>query len=218
MFGKETPKDFYIYLHRKSTNNEIFYVGKGYKKRAWEKTRSNKHWKNTVKKYGYFVEIYQDGLQEWAAFELESELIALYGRKDLGYGSLVNLTNGGDGISGHKHSAETIKKILAKSSLHKHSEATKLLMASKLKGIPLPKSAIINAAKTNKGRICSKETKIKMSLSKKGRKKSLETREKMSSWQIGKKLSEETKQKISEKMKLFRLQQRNKFTNDVYSL
>ena len=42
-----------------------------------------------------------DNLQEWYAYELESELVNLYGRGDLGYGTLVNHSDGGDGTNGY---------------------------------------------------------------------------------------------------------------------
>lgn len=89
------PKDYYVYIHRKP-DNTVFYVGKGSNRRAWDTCDRNRHWRNTVRKYGYYVEIVQDGLQEWAALELEVELIAYHGRKDLGNGGLVNLTDGGE--------------------------------------------------------------------------------------------------------------------------
>ena len=38
------------------------------------------------------------------ALESEIALIDLFGRKDLGTGCLRNFTNGGDGVSGHRHS------------------------------------------------------------------------------------------------------------------
>jgi hypothetical protein len=44
------------------------------------------------------VHIVEHGLQEWAALEIECGLIALYGRSEIGYGSLVNQTDGGDGV------------------------------------------------------------------------------------------------------------------------
>ncbi len=94
---------FYVYLHRKKTTNEIFYVGKGSGDRAWSTTGRSDLWTRTIKKYGYTVEIVLDNLQEWYAFELEKELIALYGRLSDGRGKLVNLTDGGEGLSGEDH-------------------------------------------------------------------------------------------------------------------
>ena len=91
-----TPQDFYVYIHRKATTGEIFYVGKGTGRRAWTSKSRNVYWHRVVKKHGLVVEIVLDGLQEWAALELEIDCIALHGRKSTGYGSLINLTDGGE--------------------------------------------------------------------------------------------------------------------------
>jgi hypothetical protein len=99
MSERIVPKDFYVYLHRKATTGEVFYVGKGYGRRAWSNQRSQ-HWHLAVKKHGFTVQIIESGLQEWYSFELERELIAFYGR-DI----LCNMTDGGDGISGFTHGA-----------------------------------------------------------------------------------------------------------------
>lgn len=110
MAGRIVPQDFYVYFHRKATTGEVFYVGKGCGKRAWDNSKRLKHWKNTVKKHGLIVEIVHHGLQEWAAFEIERELIAFYGRHDLGLGNLVNLSDGGEGPS---NPSDQIRKLLA---------------------------------------------------------------------------------------------------------
>lgn len=47
---------------------------------------------------------------ERAAFDEEIRLIALHGRKNLGTGTLYNLTDGGEGTSGHIPSKETLAK------------------------------------------------------------------------------------------------------------
>jgi hypothetical protein len=89
---------FYVYLHRKATTGEVFYVGKGNKARARSTNGRNQRWRRTVAKHGLVVEIVEAGMQEWWAFELEAELIALYGRQNL-----ANMTDGGDGPAGYRH-------------------------------------------------------------------------------------------------------------------
>ena len=86
-------KDFYVYLHRRATDGRVFYVGKGAGRRAWRQKGRSVFWGRIAKKYGFVVEIVQDGLQEWAAFELECNLIGYYGKEQL-----CNLTDGGEGV------------------------------------------------------------------------------------------------------------------------
>ena len=109
------PQDFYVYLHRKATTGEVFYVGKGFGNRAWTQCNRSLHWFNTTRKHGVTVEIVADFLQEWYAHELECELIAMHGRRDLGYGPLVNLTDGGEGASGIIPSSRTKAKLRERS-------------------------------------------------------------------------------------------------------
>ena len=106
---------FYIYLHIRKSDNIIFYVGKGHGDRAWFKRGRNEHWNNTVKKHGLEVKIMAENLTEEKAFDLEKTLIKFYGRKEMGLGTLVNWTDGGEGVSGIIVSQETKdKQSLAK--------------------------------------------------------------------------------------------------------
>ena len=67
---------FYVYLHRRLDTNEVFYIGKGTKKRAWDRdSRKTQKWKDIVNSVGYSVEIYRDNLTEQEADLLETELI-----------------------------------------------------------------------------------------------------------------------------------------------
>jgi hypothetical protein len=91
-----------VYLHRKATNGEVFYVGMGNLNRPKSKERSIV-WHRTVNKYGYTIEVIRRGLTKEDACSIEIDLIELIGRRDLGKGTLVNLTDGGDGIVGSKH-------------------------------------------------------------------------------------------------------------------
>ena len=75
--------DFYVYVHKKKSSGEVFYVGKGSGKRAWSSFGRNELWKRTANKYGWYVEIVENNLQDWYAFELERDLISFYGRRDI---------------------------------------------------------------------------------------------------------------------------------------
>lgn len=88
-----------VYLHRRNDNNNIFYVGMGNLKRSKDKYHRNNYWNNLANKYGYYTEIVARNLSVQDAYELESFLIQEIGRKDLGLGNLVNMTDGGDGCN-----------------------------------------------------------------------------------------------------------------------
>lgn len=103
--------DYYVYVHKKKTTGEVFYVGKGCGRRAWQWSDRSHYWKRVAKKYGYVVEIYLDNIQEWCAFEIERNLITYYGREDLNEGSLVNHTDGGEGLSGYVYPEERRQKL-----------------------------------------------------------------------------------------------------------
>ena len=89
-----------IYIHRKPCG-QVFYVGIGKPSRAYDKNGRSLFWRKTINKYpNYEVIVLKRNLTIEDACELEILLIDYYGRKDLGLGSLVNLTNGGEGVIG----------------------------------------------------------------------------------------------------------------------
>lgn len=113
----------FVYFHINPVKNKIFYVGISSKKlRPFNKINRTLHWKNTVKKYGYIVDIIETDLTWQQACEREKFYIKKIGRKDLGKGNLINLTNGGEGTLGAKFG----KKIHSKEALKIMSEARKL--------------------------------------------------------------------------------------------
>lgn len=93
------PEGYYVYVHRKSTNNEIFYIGKGKNYRFSSKSGRNKFWRNVYSKYGCLVEIVLDKLSEEQALELERELVKFYGKRIDDDGVLTNLFDGGGDCS-----------------------------------------------------------------------------------------------------------------------
>jgi hypothetical protein len=149
---------YYIYAHINPLKHEIFYIGKGCSYRAYQKTGRNTWWKKTINKYGLIIDILEEGLAEEEAFEREKYYIQKIGRRDLGLGSLVNMTDGGDGMSnpseetlkakssemkkryksgwehpkgmlGKNHSQEAKDKVSNAKTGKKHSEVTKKIMS-----------------------------------------------------------------------------------------
>lgn len=100
---------FLTYAHLKP-DGTLFYIGKGSQKRSYAKDNRNQHWVNIVKKHGFQVETLAKWSNESDALLHEQFLIACF--KDMGY-KLANITDGGEGISGHKHSAEAKAKMSA---------------------------------------------------------------------------------------------------------
>lgn len=116
---------FCVYVHCKKSDNQVFYVGKGTKKRANSasfKSRSE-YWGRIVKKYGFYTVIIRKNMSEQDAFELEKEIINEIGRENL-----CNLTDGGEGTTGRVCRKET-----------------KEAMSALFKGVP-PSRKTINAA------------------------------------------------------------------------
>ena len=90
---------FYVYTHS-LPNGTVFYVGLGHGQRAYSRFSRNKFWYAIVNKYckpnKFIVNIVANNLTRDEACELEKTLIWYYGRRELGLGTLVNLTDGGD--------------------------------------------------------------------------------------------------------------------------
>lgn len=107
----------YIYIHFRKSDGVPFYVGKGTSRkrdknlfaRACE-PHKNIHWKNTVAKHGIVINIIMRCQTDKEAQEQEKRIILEIGRQDLCTGTLVNKTNGGDGICGLIISDELRKK------------------------------------------------------------------------------------------------------------
>lgn len=86
-----------LYVHRNDVKG-IFYVGIGSLTRAYSTRGRNQYWERIVNKYGYTVEILEDSLTWDEACEKEIYLISYYGRLNNNTGTLVNMTDGGDGV------------------------------------------------------------------------------------------------------------------------
>lgn len=176
--------NFYVYQYLREDGTP-YYIGKGKNKRAYVNNRTIKRPVDQNR-----IQIIKDQLTEISAFQLEIELIAKYGRKDLGTGILRNLTNGGEGVSGRINSQESIEKR-AKSNTGK-------------------KRTLAQRERMRQAQLCRKEKTLeeklaisqKLSNSLKGkntRPKTEEHKQKLSEYFTGKsngKRTEETKQKM----------------------
>jgi hypothetical protein len=108
----ERNKKFYVYLYRDPRPQSArapIYVGKG----RSANRRAHSHIRRTHNPFfaNILAKIYAAGFEpeieivarfedEQDAFDMEQKLIATYGRRDLGLGTLVNLSDGGDGPNG----------------------------------------------------------------------------------------------------------------------
>lgn len=196
-----TTRYFYTYAYLR-VNRTPYYIGKGCNGRAYKD-----HGYIPVPKDKSKIIFLKVNLTEEDAFQHEEYMIAVFGRKDLGTGILLNRTNGGEGSSGYIATEETKQKISDAMKGKLCSEETKRKIGEANKG----------REPSNKGKPRSEETKQKIGEANKGKKMSDEAKRKLSElrkgrvpWNKGKPMSDETKQKLSEAQKKI---QANKLTN-----
>ena len=98
--------EYYTYAYLREDGTP-YYIGKGEKDRIYKKGKGEVKPPRDESRIIFL----KQKLTEQEAFSHEIYMIALYGRKDNGTGILRNKTNGGDGISGYKHTPETRKNL-----------------------------------------------------------------------------------------------------------
>ncbi len=122
--------DFYVYQYFDPIRNEPIYIGKGQGNRLTDHfkpwlLKKNCPFYNRIKwiqKNGQepIISKLKENLPEEKAFKLEKKYIQNIGRKDLKKGPLLNLTDGGQGIFGHKHSKKSKQKMSLSQSGKNH--------------------------------------------------------------------------------------------------
>lgn len=175
----------------------MFYVGVGKEgsKRSKSNSGRNKHWKDIVAKNNgkYDIDILFENLTKEEAINKEIEFVALYGRANIGTGSLVNVLPGGqlqdEGPNRHRTYSQEVKDRMSASHKGNPSNTGKI--------------SITNGSIST---FISKDSEIPHGWWRGGPKKqklSLETRRRMSESRKGKSLNltEEQKQRKSESMK-----------------
>lgn len=112
-------QDYYVYTYL-NEDSIPYYVGMGKNGRMIQK-----HLYVNVPKFDRIIVV--DRLTQQEAWDKEIELIAYYGREDLGKGPLKNLTNGGPSQkSGWKQSKEAKDKISKSNTGKFRTEAQKI--------------------------------------------------------------------------------------------
>ena len=181
----------YIYRHIRLDKNEPFYIGIGTDskyQRAYSKQSRNIFWNRVVSKTDYEVEILLDNLTKDEAKIKEIEFIALYGKKIDKTGILTNISDGGDGNSGCKHTEEAKLKIGLSNKFKDYSKFDRSYMQTK--------EYKDKVSKINKGRKMPDSMRQKVSDRMKNRIVSEKEKDRLRSSMLGKKMSNETKEKM----------------------
>jgi hypothetical protein len=185
----------YVYEHLRLDTGEVFYVGKGVNRRAWQTTKRSAYHKNIQAiAGGYNVHILINHITVAEAMRREMEHIASLREQGVG---LVNLTDGGEGSSGYVASPEARAKISAAHKGRIHSDTEKARRAAGCKGI--------------------RKTKLwreRLSAAHKGKVNPPSQREKARQRFLGTKRSPEIKAKIAASMRALRAAQRAKSMQD----
>lgn len=155
----------YLYRHIRLDTNEVFYIGistsysginKGFVStlRADDTKRRNRFWKNIANKTDIEVEILFWNKPEKFLLEKEKELIKLYGRRDLNEGTLVNMTDGGEGAVRCRSNVGKVRSEEFKANMRtfKRSEETRKKISLAGKGRPASQKQKETASLLNKGR------------------------------------------------------------------
>jgi hypothetical protein len=174
---------FYVYRYldpRPGKVGQTIYIGKG----TISQRRAHKHWNHKADNiildrifkecralnlvaHCEVVAVFEE---ESEAFALERELISHFGRRDMGLGSLCNLTDGGEGASGHIH-----------------SPASRARMSAAHIGKKRPADVVKKCAAFHQGKARSVETKAKLAQISTGKTHTAEAKARISAAHTGRK-------------------------------
>ena len=157
---------YIVYKHINKINGKV-YIGQTALnvERRWRNGKGYKTgvFKKAIEKYGWdnFEHIIvRDKLSKEEANLLGVSLIRKY--KELGI--CYNITDGGEGACGYKHTEESKKKISNRSKGKKIPEYIKILVSERFKGVALTEEHKLKISIALRGKSKSEEAKLKMKL------------------------------------------------------
>jgi hypothetical protein len=154
---------FCTYAHYTPEGN-LFYIGKGSEFRSTTKKNRNKNWHEVVRKAGGFkAAILAKWSSEQEALDHEKFLIETF--RMMGH-NIVNITSGGQGVSGLKHTEQT-KSSLSEISLANGS-------VERCKAMATDPAMIEKRRTATTGKKRNDEAKVKMAKAKEHKSRSLQ--------------------------------------------
>jgi len=194
------------YIGQTTENNYEKYIDNHFKYAFNNKDNGDRYFYNSIRKYGkknFKWEIlgFCDSLEELN----EAEIEAIWFFRSFGSDGEImdsvygyNLTKGGGGSSGLKHTEETKKQMSISNTGKKRTEETKKKISESKKGTP----------SSRKGKKLSEDTKKKIGIANTGKKHTEETKKKMSESRTGennnfygKEHTDESKKKMSDALR-----------------
>lgn len=158
-------KHFYVYEHWRPDKDTCFWVGKGCGRRAYSFKRSSRYNRVIAKlsRLGMCAEVrlVAESLSEEDSLRIECERIKFW--RESGSVDLCNMTDGGEGVSGHRHSDETKKKMTITRTGRRHSMESRAKLSATKTGKPQgPHTAEHNAkiGASAKGRLDPEATRL----------------------------------------------------------
>lgn len=186
VMGDKILSYYYTYVHVRNDTNEVFYVGKGkYSKKNIRHASCNgrnPYWHSVVNKAGFTSIIVATWFDESSAFDHEKQLIRQYESQGI---TLTNMTIGGEGASGWKHSDQAKLKISRAHKGRKLPEWQKEIIRKCRLGKPPSQLSKDRTRETHLGKIRTPEEIEKSAIKRRGMKRSEESKLKMSLAQRG---------------------------------